>query len=118
MIIYSGTFEANDRGSSAVEVAIGCLAILGAEEAATVGNKIVMQLELERLALAKENNSKEMLATENIILKNKFIAYVSDLEQYLFTQTTPSLAWKPNSQAAQNDKVSKAIQESREVMQV
>jgi uncharacterized protein YchJ len=77
-----------------------------------------MQVELERLAVAKENNSKEMLTTENIILKNKFIAYVSDLEQYLFTQTTPSLAWMPNSQALQNETVSQALQHSRQRMQV
>lgn len=37
------------------------------------------QSKLEKLKAAKENNSKEMLITENIILKNKFIAYVSDL---------------------------------------
>jgi hypothetical protein len=40
-----------------------------------------------------------MLATENIILKNKFVAYVSDLEQSLFTHTLPSLAWQPSPQA-------------------
>lgn len=48
-----------------------------------------------------------MLATENIILKNKFIAYVSDLEQCLFTQTLPSLAWKPNPQAHSADLLKK-----------
>lgn len=44
-----------------------------------------------------------MLAAENVILKNKFIAYVSDLEQCLFTNTLPSLAWKTAPQAPSAD---------------
>jgi hypothetical protein len=34
---------------------------------------------MQKLKERKEKNSKELLQTENIILKNKFITYVSDL---------------------------------------
>jgi hypothetical protein len=59
-----------------------------------------------------------MLATENIILKTKFIAYVSDLEQCIFTKTLPSIAWKPNPSVKPAEAILKVRQASSDARKV
>ena len=46
---------------------------------------MVIKVELEKMTEKKEKNREELLKVENLLLKQKFIAYVSDLSSCLFT---------------------------------